>query len=192
MPRVVRPFSAALLGAASILGAAIFVAVPLIPRTLLAQNGDPPKSAEAGKAEPTKPEAAKPDAAKPEPVKEAAGHGDESAESARILMGPAGHGECVWSGERAITLMAKDDLDTAFRHLELYDRFGCPGEHVQMSLRCIIRHDPVIIRQGAIDLKDQKAVADFNKLVDDCWMNPASPAAPANPPTAAVEKPGPK
>jgi hypothetical protein len=100
-------------------------------------------------------------------------------------MGAAGRGECVWLGERAVGLMWKDDLDTAFRHLELYDRFGCPGEHVQVSFRCVVR-------QGPIDQKDQKATDAFNARVHSCWMNPALPAAPANPPTAAVEKPGAK
>ena len=32
-----------------------------------------------------------------------------------------------------------DDLDTAFRHLDLYDRFGCPGGHVQATFRCLTR-----------------------------------------------------
>ena len=29
---------------------------------------------------------------------------------------------------RVVSLMWRDDLDTAFRHLDLYDRFGCPGD----------------------------------------------------------------
>ena len=36
-------------------------------------------------------------------------------------------------------LMWRDDLDTAFRHLDLYDRFGCPGGHVQATFRCLAR-----------------------------------------------------
>jgi hypothetical protein len=174
MSRVARPFSSIALSAALVLGAATFVAVPL-----LAQNGEPSKPAEAGKAE------AKTEPGKSEPAKDAAGRPDELVESARVLMGAAGRGECVWLGERAVGLMWKDDLDTAFRHLELYDRFGCPGEHVQVSFRCVVR-------QGPIDQKDQKATDAFNARVHSCWMNPAIPAAPANPPTAAVEKPGAK
>ncbi|HKD26075.1 MAG TPA: beta-1-3, beta-1-6-glucan biosynthesis protein, partial [Xanthobacteraceae bacterium] len=79
----------------------------------------------------------------------------------------------------------KDDLDTAFRHLELYDRFGCPGEHVQVSFRCVVR-------QGNIDQKDQKATDAFNKRVHDCWLDPALPAVAAAPPATAAEKPGTK
>ena len=36
----------------------------------------------------------------------------------------AGWSACLW----------RDDLDTAFRHLDLYDRFGCPGGHIQATL----------------------------------------------------------
>jgi hypothetical protein len=144
--------------------AATFAAVPLF-----AQNAEQ-KPAAAGKGE---------------AAKDAAGHNEEIAEVGRVLTGPAARGECVWLGERAVGLMWKDDLDTAFRHLELYDRFGCPGEHVQISFRCVVR-------QGNIDQKDPKATDAFNKLVDDCWKNPALQPPPPPPPTATVEKPGTK
>ena len=143
--------------------ATIFVAAPLV-----AQNGEQ-KPAAAGKGE---------------PAKEAAGRTDEIAEAARAMTGPAARGECVWLGVRAVGLMWKDDLDTAFRHLELYDRFGCPAEHIQISFRCVVR-------QGNIDQKDQKSTDAFNKLVDECWRNPALQPAPPVPPPAA-EKSGTK
>jgi hypothetical protein len=156
---------------AIVVGATTFVAVPIHAqnRPLLAQNGEQ-KPAEAGKGD---------------TVKEVAGRPDEVAEASRVMTGPAARGECVWLGERAVGLMWKDDLDTAFRHLELYDRFGCPGEHVQISFRCVVR-------QGNIDQKDQKATDAFNARVHSCWLNPALPPAPASPPTAAAEKPGTK
>ncbi len=149
---------------AIVVSAATFVAIPL-----LAQNGEP-KPAEAGKAE---------------TAKDAAGRLDEVAEASRVMTGPAARGECVWLGERAVGLMWKDDLDTAFRHLELYDRFGCPGEHVQISFRCVVR-------QGNIDQKDQKATDAFNARVHSCWINPALPPVAATPPAATVEKSGTK
>src|SRR5580692_7587630 len=102
-------------------------------------------------------------------AKDGAGRIDEIADAARNLTGPAGHAECVWLGERAVNLMAHDDLDTAFRHLDLYDRFGCPGEHVQISFRCVVR-------QGNIEQKDQKSTDAFNARVHSCWLNPALPA----------------
>src|SRR5262249_11796837 len=145
---------------AIIVSAAVFAAVPL-----LAQNGEQ-KPAEAGKGEAAKD----------------AGRTDEVADAARRMIGPAARGECVWLGERAVRLMWKDDLDTAFRHLELYDRFGCPGEHVQISFRCVVR-------QGEIDQKDQKTANLFEARVHSCWMNPALPAFPPTAQAPSVEKP---
>ena len=55
------------------------------------------------------------------------------------INGPAGNPECVWLGRRAVQLMYRDDLDTAFRHIDLYDRFGCPGGHIQAAFRCLTR-----------------------------------------------------
>jgi hypothetical protein len=148
---------------AIVVSATIFVAAPLV-----AQNGEQ-KPAAAGKGE---------------AAKDAAGRTDEIAEAARLMTGPAARGECVWLGVRAVGLIWKDDLDTAFRHLELYDRFGCPAEHIQISFRCVVR-------QGNIDQKDQKSTDTFNKLVDECWRNPALQPAPAAPPPTA-EKSGTK
>src|SRR6195952_3150272 len=64
---------------------------------------------------------------------------DEFAEAAKHLEGPAANPECVWLGRRVVSLLWRDDLDTAFRHLDLYDRFGCPGGHVQAAFRCLTR-----------------------------------------------------
>jgi hypothetical protein len=150
---------------AIVVSATIFAATSLI-----AQNAEP-KPGDAGKGE---------------SAKDASGHTDEIAEAAKVMTGPAARAECVWLGERAVGLMWKDDLDTAFRHLELYDRFGCPAEHVQVSFRCVVR-------QGDIDQKDQKSADAFNRRVHSCWLNPALTAAPATPPTAAAaDKPGTK
>ena len=55
------------------------------------------------------------------------------------LTGPAANPECVWLGRRVISLLWRDDLDTAFRHLDLYDRFGCPGGQIQATFRCVVR-----------------------------------------------------
>ena len=66
------------------------------------------------------------------------------------LSGPAGNPECVWLGRRVVSLLWRDDLDTAFRHLDLYDRFGCPGGHIQATFRCLVR-------QGNIDPKAPEA-----------------------------------
>src|ERR1051325_7130655 len=65
---------------------------------------------------------------------------DELAEAAAALNGPAGNAECVWLGRRVVSLLWRDDLDTAFRHLDLYDRFGCPANHIQVTFRCLVLH----------------------------------------------------
>jgi hypothetical protein len=107
---------------------------------------------------------------------------DEFAEAQKALVGPAGNPECVWLGRRVVSLLWRDDLDTAFRHLDLYDRFGCPGGHIQETFRCLILHSSTI---------DPKAPDSLNGRVQACWINPAlqvsQPAAPA--PAAAVPSP---
>lgn len=94
---------------------------------------------------------------------------DEIAEAARVINGPAGNPECVWLGRRVVSLLWRDDLDTAFRHLDLYDRFGCPGGHIQATFRCLVR-------QGNIDPKAQETL---NGRVHACWLNPGLPPTPA-------------
>jgi hypothetical protein len=101
---------------------------------------------------------------------------DEFAEAARLVTGPAGNPECVWLGRRVVSLLWRDDLDTAFRHLDLYDRFGCPAAHIQSTFRCLVRQGSNI---------DQKAPESLNSRVHACWINPALPG----PATAAT--PGP-
>jgi hypothetical protein len=103
---------------------------------------------------------------------------DEFAEAQRVLGGPAGNPECVWLGRRVVSLLWRDDLDTAFRHLDLYDRFGCPSGHIQATFRCLLLHSNSI---------DPKAADSLNGRVQACWINPALQVAP--PPAAAVPSP---
>lgn len=113
--------------------------------------------------------------AAPVPDKDAARKVDEFAEAARLVLGPAGHPECVWLGRRVVNLLWRDDLDTAFRHLDLDDRFGCPSGHIQATFRCVVR-------QGHIDPKTPDSL---NSRVHACWINPSLPAAQAAAPAAA-------
>jgi hypothetical protein len=106
---------------------------------------------------------------------------DEFAEAQRVLQGAAGQPECVWLGRRIVSLLWRDDLDTAFRHFDLYDRFGCPGGHIQVTFRCLVRN-------GNIDPKVPEAL---NSRVHSCWIDPdlttppaTAAAAPAAPPAA--------
>ncbi|MCX7314981.1 MAG: beta-1-3, beta-1-6-glucan biosynthesis protein [Alphaproteobacteria bacterium] len=118
-----------------------------------------------------------------DPAKDAQRQVDEFAEATRLVNGPAGNPECVWLGRRVVGLMWRDDMDTAFRHLDLYDRFGCPGPHIQSSFRCVVRQGNNI---------DPKSPQSLNARVHSCWLNPtaasqATAAAPAGAaPTAAA------
>jgi hypothetical protein len=104
----------------------------------------------------------------PEPPMSEAAH---LADVARTVAGAAGYPECAHLGELAITLMAKNDLDTAFRHMDLYDRFGCPGAHIQQSFRCVLL-------KGIPTSKDSAST--LEGLVRTCWATPkAAPATPA-------------
>jgi hypothetical protein len=99
----------------------------------------------------------------------------EFAEAAQVISGPAGNPECVWLGRRVVRLMWVDDLDTAFRHLDLYDRFGCPGGHIQAAFRCLTRFGAQI---------DDKVPRSLDLRIHACWINPA-----AQPQTAAAAAP---
>jgi hypothetical protein len=131
-----------------------------------AQSGTPAPQ------EPGKPPANAADAAKDSQRKT-----DEFAEAAQAINGPAGNPECVLLGRRAVRWMWRDDLDTAFRHLDLYERFGCPAGHVQATFRCLTKF------ADQIDDKVQKSLDD---RVHACWINPQ-----AQPQTAAAAAPGP-
>lgn len=128
-------------------------------------------NAQSGNGKPPEPQKPAADA-----VKETQKKIDEIAEATRVLNGPAGNPECVWLGRRVVNLLWRDDLDTAFRHLDLYDRFGCPSAHIQATFRCLVR-------QGNIDPKAQETL---NGRVHACWLNPGLEPAPAE---AAVQPP---
>jgi hypothetical protein len=158
-------FRAALFGAALFAGAGPWAAAQ-------AQDQKPPDQGQK------QPSAQPADAGKEDKKKV-----DEFAEAASAINGAAGNPECVWLGRRVVSLLWKDDLDTAFRHLDLYDRFGCPGAHIQASFRCVVR-------QGNIDPKSPESL---NARVHACWINPnlppATAAAPGPAPTAGAAAP---
>jgi len=141
-------------------GAALLTLAPL---AALAQSGD---------AKPADKPAASPSG---EPAKDGQRRADEFAEAGRAISGPAGNPECVWLGRRVVALLWRDDLDTAFRHLDLYDRFGCPGPHIQATFRCVVR-------QGSID---PKAPESLSARVHACWLSPAVPTTSAANPAPA-------
>ncbi len=100
----------------------------------------------------------------------------EEFNEASKLPGTAGLPECVWTGRRIAALLWNDDIDTARRHLEIYERFGCPTEHLKLAFRCLVR-------QGKIDPKARERV---DARTHQCWINPDYIAAP---PAAAAPAP---
>jgi hypothetical protein len=129
-----------------------------------AQSGDN-HAQDQGKQAPANPDASKDNQRKI----------DEFAEAAQAINGPAGNPECVWLGRRVVQLMYRDDLDTAFRHLDLYDRFGCPGGHVQAAFRCLTRFFAQI---------DDKVPNSLSNHVQACWINPNAQPQAASVPAA--------
>ena len=150
--------------------------------TASAQSGDSRAQDQSGK-----PAAANP-AQAAEAAKDNQRKTDEFAEAAQAINGPAGNPECVWFGRRVVRLMWLDDIDTALRHLDLYDRFGCPGGHVQATFRCLTRFGAQI---------DPKVAETLSSRVHACWINPgaqpqaAAAAASGAPATAGNTTPAP-
>ena len=163
MRRGVLDFQTAVLRHLAVSGLALLIGIG----GALAQSGDSRAQDQSGKpaanAQPA-------DAAKDNQRKT-----DEFVEAAQAINGPAGNPECVWFGRRVVRLMWLDDIDTALRHLDLYDRFGCPGGHVQATFRCLTRFGAQI---------DPKVADTLNSRVHACWVNPA-----AQPQAAAVATP---
>lgn len=94
----------------------------------------------------------------------------ELAEAAKLLK-TAGRPECVWAGRRATSLLWRDDIDTAKRYIELYERFGCPADHLKVAFRCVVRMGPL----------DQKATEKLAARVHTCWIHPDTEPAPLTP-----------
>jgi hypothetical protein len=147
-----------------------------------AQSGDLRAQDQSGKP------AATNSAPSADAAKESQRKTDEFVEASQAINGPAGNPECVWLGRRVVVLMWRDDLDTAFRHLDLYDRFGCPGGHVQATFRCLVRFFSAI---------DPKVPDSLSGRVHACWINPAAQpqaaaaAQPATPPPPGSSAPPP-
>jgi hypothetical protein len=87
---------------------------------------------------------------------------EEYREATSRLSLSAGSAECVWTGRRITSLLWRDDVDTARRYLDLYDRFGCSAEHLKLTFRCVIRQGPI----------DPKAADRLAARVHDCWLDP--------------------
>ncbi len=86
----------------------------------------------------------------------------EYREAAAKLSSSAGAPECVWTGRRIASLLWRDDIDTARRYIDLYDRFNCSAEHLKLVFRCVIEQGPI----------DPKAADRLASRVHNCWIAP--------------------
>lgn len=74
---------------------------------------------------------------------------------------PARQPECTWLGQRIVSLLWRDDVNTAREQSRFYDRFGCPPEHLKLAFRCVIRQS-----------ERQPQQTDLNARIYGCWMAP--------------------
>jgi hypothetical protein len=107
---------------------------------------------------------------------------EEIDQASKQMTGPAASTECIWHGIRVVGSLHRDDLDAAFRQLQIYDRFGCPSAHIELAFRCFIRPT------GPRDQKTGDAIFNRPRALA-CWVNPNS-YLPA-PATAATTPPPP-
>jgi hypothetical protein len=87
----------------------------------------------------------------------------ELDEAAKLPKG-AGQPECLWLGRRVTSLLWRDDPDAAKRFMDIYDRWGCPADHLKAAFRCVVRMGPI----------DQKAPQKLAGRVHMCWVQPDS------------------
>ena len=176
MRRLVLGLRNSMIRCIAVPGAALLIGIG----AAIAQSGD----LRAQDQQKSAPPATNPAGQQTDPARDSQRKVNEFQEASQAITGPAGHPECVWLGRRVVVLMWRDDLDTAFRHLDLYERFGCPGGHIQAAFRCLVRF-------GAIDPKVPESLSG---RVHACWINtnaqpqeaaaagPNSPAQPAQAP----------
>ena len=105
----------------------------------------------------------------------------EYKEAAAKLSSSAGAPECVWTGRRIASLLWRDDIDTARRYIDLYDRFNCSSEHLKLVFRCVIEQGPI----------DPKAADRLASRVHDCWIAPEEATTASSQATVgATTRPG--
>jgi hypothetical protein len=106
---------------------------------------------------------------------------EQYKQAAARLSLSAGSAECVWTGRRIASLLWRDDVDTARRYIDIYDRFGCSAEHLKLAFRCLIQQGPI----------DPKAADRLAARVHSCWIDPdGSTTAASQATTGSTAKSG--
>jgi hypothetical protein len=74
---------------------------------------------------------------------------------------PERRAECAWTGQRIISLLWRDDVNTAREQARFYEMFGCPAGHLPLAFRCVIEQS-----------ENQPEGNDLTARVYGCWMSP--------------------
>jgi hypothetical protein len=74
---------------------------------------------------------------------------------------PERRAECAWTGQRIVSLLWRDDVNTAREQSRFYEMFGCPAEHLPVAFRCVIEQS-----------ENQPDQNDLTARVYGCWMAP--------------------
>ena len=74
---------------------------------------------------------------------------------------PERRAECAWTGQRIISLLWRDDVNTAREQTRFYEMFGCPAAHLPVAFRCVIEQS-----------ESQPEQNDLTARVYACWMAP--------------------
>ena len=85
----------------------------------------------------------------------------------KSLRASAGSAECLWSGRRIVSLLRRDDINTARHYMDLYAQFECSQKHLKLAFRCVIKQGPI----------DPKAAEKLASRVHDCWIAPEGSTA---------------
>ena len=166
--------------------AAALAAALMYPIAAAAQNpvpqAEPSPAPSQGQAQDRAPQKPAAPAAKP-PSKAEDGKEAEKGKRAAILApAPAdpasAQAECAWVGKRVVSLLVRDDVDTATDFTRFYAMFHCPEAHIGATLACVVS-DPGASREGAA----------LSEHVDLCWANPSTRLLPQKPPNP--DKPAP-
>ena len=83
--------------------------------------------------------------------------------------------ECAWTGKRVVSLLKREDVDTAQAFSRFYGSFGCPSVHIGKSFGCVVASES---EREAID-----------ERIDRCWADPYTRFFPPTPPKGATSSP---
>jgi hypothetical protein len=74
---------------------------------------------------------------------------------------PHQRAECAWLGQRVVSLLWRDDVNTAREQTRFYEMFGCPSGHLPVAFRCVIEQS-----------ETQPDQNDLTARVYGCWVDP--------------------